>query len=126
MPGVHSLAVAPTDGTADGVVRGIVRGMRLTNASDTTSYERVAGASVAVYLEFTRLPTDSSTPPLHTLVGTLTTDDQGAFELTRVPTGYFQLQVTPPAASPYRAGTSGTVGFASHSTESATVWLYLK
>jgi hypothetical protein len=125
-PGANSLAVAPSDGGADGVVRGTVRGMRLTNSSDTTSFERVAGATIAVYQEFTRLPTDSSTPPLHTLVGRLTTNAQGSFELTRVPTGYFQLQVTPPTGSPYRPGTSGTVGFATHSTDSAIVWLSLK
>jgi len=125
-PGANSLAIAPNDGAADGVVRGTVRGMRLTNSSDTTSFERVSGATITVYLEFTRLPTDSSTPPLHTLVGTLMTNAQGSFELTHVPTGYFQLQVTPPVGSPYRPGTSGTVGFATHSTDSAIVWLWLK
>jgi hypothetical protein len=120
------LALTPNDAAADGVVRGTVRGARLTNPADTTSFEHVAGATIAVYLEFTHIPTDSSTPPLHTLIGTLTTDAQGAFELTHVPTGYFQLQVTPPTGSPYKPGTSGTVAFEAHSTESAVVWLLLK
>lgn len=124
--GVHSLAITPNDATADGVVRGVVRGPRLTNPADTTSFERVGGVTIAVYLEFTRLPTDSSTPPLHKLMGTLTTDGQGTFQLTNVPTGYFQLQVTPPADSPYRPGTSGTVAFSTHSADSAVVWLLLK
>jgi hypothetical protein len=124
--GAHSLAITPSDAAANGVVRGTIRGMNLTNPSDTTSFERVAGATVAVYLEFTRLPTDSSTPPLHKLMGTLTSDTQGTFELTNVPTGYFQLQVTPPAGSPYKPGTSGTIGFNAGTTESAIVWLWLK
>src|SRR5689334_11712581 len=85
---IHELALAPNDNQADGIVRGVVRGMRLVNSSDSTSYERVANASIAVYLEFTKLPADSSSEtPKHQLLGTVTSDDQGDFELTNVPTG---------------------------------------
>jgi hypothetical protein len=124
--GTHSLALTPNNASADGVVRGVVRGMKLTNPLDSTSYELLAGAKIDVYLEFTQIRTDSSTPPLHKLMGTLTTDAKGAFELTNVPTGYFQLLVTPPAGSPYQPGTSGTVAFSAGSTSLAVVWLWLK
>ena len=124
--GTHSLALMPSDGSADGVVRGTVLGVRFTDPTDTTSYEHVAAATVQVYLEFLGTRTDSSTPPVHQLVGSLTTDGHGAFELTDVPTGYFQLDVVPPAGSPYKPSTSGTVAFAAHSTATSIVWLNLK
>lgn len=124
---LHELALAPNDNQADGVVRGVIRGMRLLNPSDSTSYERVANASIAVYLEFTKLPADSaSETPKHQLLGTITSDNLGAFELTNVPTGWYSLNVTPPAGSPYESGTSGTIAFTSHTQETAVVWLYLK
>jgi hypothetical protein len=119
----HSLAIAPSDPTADGVVQGTVQGFHLTNPSDSTSFEHVAGARIAVYLQFTQLPADSSAGVLHTLVGTLTTDAQGNFELDHVPNGYYELDVTPPTGSPFQPGTSGTVAFAAHASERAIVWL---
>jgi hypothetical protein len=124
--GGHSLALMPGVGSADGVVRGTVLGMRLTDPTDTTSYEHVAAATVQVYLEFLGTRTDSSTAPLHQLVGSLTTDAHGTFELTDVPTGYFQLDVAPPAGSPYKPSTSGTVAFVAHSTATSIVWLNVK
>lgn len=123
---LHALAVAPNDGQADGIVRGIIRGERLVNAADTTSYERVADASIAVYLEFTHVPVDSNEVAKHQILGTITSDAQGAFQLTNVPTGYYRLDVTPPSGSPYKPGTSGTVTFTAHSEGTAVVWLYLK
>jgi len=123
---LHALAVAPNDGQADGIVRGIVRGERFVNAADTTSFERVSGASIGVYLEFSHVPVDSNEVAKHQLLGTITSDAQGAFQLTNVPTGYYRLDVTPPSGSPYKPGTSGTVTFTAHSEGTAVVWLYLK
>ena len=123
---LHALAVAPNDNQADGIVRGIIRGERLVNPSDTTSYERVANASIAVYLEFTHVPVDSAEVAKHQLLGTITSDSNGAFELTNVPTGYYSLNVTPPSGSPYKPATSGTVAFTAHTQGTAVVYLYLK
>jgi hypothetical protein len=120
---VHSFAIAANDASADGVVRGFIRGLQLTNPQDSTSYERVAGVRLDVFLEFTRVPTDSSTAPLHQLLGSLTSDVNGAFELTNVPTGYYSLDITPPANSPYANAKSGTVAFSAHSVDSTVVWL---
>lgn len=119
----HSLAIAPSDPSADGVVQGTVQALQLTNPSDSTSFEHVAGARIAVYLEFTHLPADSSAGVQHTLIGTLTTDAQGNFELDHVSPGYYELDVTPPSGSPFKPGTSGTVAFAAHATERTIVWL---
>jgi hypothetical protein len=120
---VHSFAIAANDASADGVVRGFIRGMQLTNPQDSTSYERVAGVRLDVFLEFTHVPVDSSTAPLHQLLGSLTSDVNGAFELTNVPTGYYSLDITPPANSPYASTKSGTVAFSAHSVDSTVVWL---
>jgi hypothetical protein len=121
---VHSFAIAANDASADGVVRGFIRGMQLTNPQDSTSYERVADVRLDVFLEFTHLPADSSaTPPLHQLLGSLTSDASGAFELTNVPGGYYSLDITPPATSPYASAKSGTVAFSAHSVDSTVVWL---
>src|SRR5207237_6389823 len=67
---LHALAVAPNDGQADGIVRGIVRGERFVNAADTTSFERVSGASIGVYLEFSHVLVDSNEVAKHQLLGT--------------------------------------------------------
>ena len=122
----HVLSVAPNDSHADGVVRGTILGVRLTDPADTTSQEHVAGASIAVYLEFAHVPVDSSELPQHKLLGTITSDAQGAFQLTNVPDGYYRLDVTPPPGSPYAPGTSGTVSFTANTQAAALVWLYLK
>lgn len=121
--GSHNLALAPDDPGADGVVRGVVKGDRLTNPADTTSFELVAGAKVTVYLEFDRLPADSANGVKHTLMGTVTSDTRGAFELDRVPSGYYRLDIAPPAGTPYQATSSGTLAFAAHTTQKAVVWL---
>jgi hypothetical protein len=118
--------VAPNDSHADGVVRGTILGVRLTDPADTTSQEHVAGASIAVYLEFAHVPVDSSELPQHKLLGTITSDARGAFQLTNVPGGYYRLDVTPPPGSPYAPGTSGTVSFTANTQAAALVWLYLK
>jgi len=122
----HALAVAPNDAHADGIVRGIIRGERLVNPADTTSFERVANASIAVYLEFTHVPVDSNETAKHQLLGTITSDAEGAFQLTNVPTGFYRLDVTPPSGSPYKPATSGSIAFTAHSEGTAVVWLYLK
>jgi hypothetical protein len=108
------------------VVRGTILGVRLTDPADTTSQEHVAGASIAVYLEFAHVPVDSSELPEHKLLGTITSDARGAFQLTNVPGGYYRLDVTPPPGSPYAPGTSGTVSFTANTQAAALVWLYLK
>jgi len=122
----HLLALSPNDAQATGVVRGTIRGARLVNPADTTSFEHVGGASIAVYLEFTHLPVDSSEVPRHQLLGTVTSDDVGKFELTNVPDGYYRLDVAPPTGSPYAPATSGTVAFKNNSETTALVWLQLK
>lgn len=117
------LAIAPDNSNADGVVRGVTQGLRLTNPADSTSFERVAGASIVVYLEFTQLPADSATGLIHQLMGTLVTDAQGTFELTHVPKGFYELDVTPPAGSPYQFEKAGSLAFDGSSTQSTIVWL---
>ncbi|MEO7456581.1 MAG: hypothetical protein ABIY52_09995 [Gemmatimonadaceae bacterium] len=80
--------------------------------SDTTR-ERVAGATIIVSREQRDSVGNGPATVTSVLIGSISTDARGEFELTRVPAGaYFRLDVTPPSTSPYRAGTSGTVSFA--------------
>lgn len=110
-----TLAVAPADSTAKGVIRATIVGDRLVHVTPDTAGadsvdvpEHIAGAEVAVYREI-RDSTASGglTRVSDTRIGTLVSDSVGVVLLTSVPKGYYRLNVTPPASGPYLSGSIG-------------------
>ena len=74
-----------------------------TAVADPPGSEPVPGAEVRVYHLVLDPGTPNDTvPKLRQLVGTVVTDAQGHFELSRIPPGEYNLDVAPPAASPYQ------------------------
>lgn len=122
------LVIASGDAGADGVVRGIVAGDLLDRVPTDTSYlnhERIANARVDVFHE-TRSDSAGGLPVVVTLdyIGSVVTDTEGRFELINVPANfYYRLEVTPPPASAYAPGTSGSVAYTSGAGQ-AIVYLY--
>jgi hypothetical protein len=121
------LAVQAGDPGATGVVRGMVVGDWLDGTPDTSfvNHERIAGATIEVFHEM-RSDSTNGQPVEVTLerIGSVLSDAEGRFELTRVPANYYyRLEVTPPQGSTYAAGTSGSVAFTS-GVGQAVVYLY--
>lgn len=74
-----------------------------TGVVDPPGSQPVPGAEVRVYhlVLDPDTPTDT-VPKLRQLVGAVVTDEEGRFELTRIPRGEYNLDVVPPAGSPYQ------------------------
>jgi len=120
--------IAATPATGDVVVRGVVFGVDSGQGrSPSESLSAIAGASVTVVHVFREGGGggDSlTTPATLKTIATVTSASDGTFELDDVPSGYFILDVVPPAASGYRAGRAGTVSLAKSSSDRAIVYLY--
>lgn len=117
-------ASPPTSG--DAVVRGQVLGVDSANGQPWHAHP-LGGAKVTaihVWKDPAAGPDTSRAPAVLTTIGTTTTGGDGSFELRGVPSGYFFLDVVPPASSGFRSGRAGSVSFPQGSTEGAFVYLY--
>lgn len=126
-----TLAVAPGEAGATGVVRGVIFGEQQVMAADTagagTMPDRVAGASVAISREFRDSTSDTGPVVVTTTqIGTIVSDTNGTFVLTSVAEGYYRFVVTPPSGSPYKPATFGGVAFDSGDTQATAVYLHSK
>ena len=112
--------------TVSHAVRGVVVGV--DSAQGVEAYAPIAGASVRV-VRLTRPPVapgadTAGVAATRIEVGAVTTDAAGAFQLAPVAEGYFALEVTPPAGSPYGPGTAYSVSLAPADPGRALVYLY--
>lgn len=112
--------------TGDAVLRGQVLGVDSANGGPWHA-SPIGGATVTaihVWKDPAAGPDTARTPAILTTIGTATADADGVFELRGVPTGYFFLDVVPPASTGYRSGRAGSVSFPAASTDRAFVYLY--
>jgi hypothetical protein len=126
-----TLAVAPGQAGATGVVRGVIFGERLVLAADTagaaTMPDRVAGATVDVSREFRDSTSDTGPVTVTTTrLGTIVSDANGTFVLTSVAPGHYRFAVTPPSGSPYKPATFGGESFDDSDTQATAVYLHSK
>jgi len=108
------------------VLRGQVLGVDSANGGPWHT-SPIGGATVTaihVWKDPAAGPDTARTPAVLTTIGTATADADGVFELRDVPTGYFFLDVSPPATTGYRSGRAGSVSFPAGSTDRAFVYLY--
>ena len=120
----RSRTAPPTSG--DAVLRGQVLGVDSANGGPWHT-SPIGGATVTaihVWKDPAAGPDTSRTPAILTTIGTATADADGSFELRGVPSGYFFLDVVPPASTGYRSGRAGSVSFPQGSTDRAFVYLY--
>ena len=112
--------------TGDAVLRGQVLGV--DPASGGPWHTSPIGGATVTAIHVWKDPAagrdTARTPAILTAIGTTTADADGVFELRNVPTGYFFLDVVPPAATGYRSGRAGSVSFPAGSTDRAFVYLY--
>ena len=112
--------------SGDAVLRGQVLGVDSANGGPWHA-SPIGGATVTaihVWKDPAAGPDTSRAPAILTTIGTATADVAGTFELKGVPTGYFFLDVVPPASTGYRSGRAGSVSFPQGSTDRAFVYLY--
>lgn len=88
----------------------------------------ISGAQVKILLvSVSGTASDStrgSSGAVPVLVGTLTTNADGRIIMESVVAGFYYLEVTTPAGSPFRGGTSGTVSMAQGNSAEATAFMY--
>jgi hypothetical protein len=129
-----TLAVAPSDTTARGVIRATIISDRLVRVSPDTACadsvkvpEHLAGAQVAVYREIRDSTAATGlTSVSDTEIGRLVSDSAGVVLLTNVPKGYYRLNVSPPAGSPYQSASAGMESLTSADIYAVFVELHSK
>ncbi len=94
------IVIAPPPPLTEFDLQVTVRGA-LPGVTDTTAAELVSGATVTLY----RTTPDSSSMQPDELIGTRTTDPGGSVAFRSIAPGWFRVEITPPAGSPYHGRT---------------------